>query len=363
MRVSVFLFLCIFLSVNTRAQNSPKPAYTLTPRFHYGYIWNFSEKVAHLSNQHMPGFELNITKQTKGNKEWQREFNYPQVGYSLYYFAFDPKKPVGNALAMLIHAGKKICSSKRTELQWRLGFGLAYVERRYDVYNNFRNNVISERLNFTLNGQLNFNYKISPKILFNMGIGLMHISNGALKRPNFGINLPTIHAGIGLNIVKGEDEYRKDSLKSFKRKTYIHATVFTGLKEVYPVNSPKYFLTGTNAYIERRMNRKSGLNIGIDLSYDHSKKAEIKNDTLNVANTFGNRSQIGLIAGHELYIHRLSLLTQMGVYLHDPTHLNKAIYQKVGFKYYLSDKIFVSMIMKVHFGIADWIEWGGGIRL
>ena len=362
MRISLFLW-CIFYSVLLNAQTFPKPTYTITARLHYGFIWNFSPDVSHLANQHMPAFELNLTKQTKGSKPWQQEYRYPQVGYSLYYFAFDPAKPVGNALALLVHAGKKFYKTKRTTLQWRLGFGTAYVEKRYDFENNFKNIAISQAMNFTLNGQLNFNYQLSQKVNFNLGLGLTHISNGSLKKPNFGINLPTMHAGVGVNIAKGDNEYKKDSVVPFKRKTYIHISPFMGLKETYPVNGPRYFLGGMNAYIERRMNRKSGLNVGLDFSYDNSKKIQIVNDSLNLKNVFLDRTQAAIIAGHELYINRLSLITQMGVYLRDPTHLNKAYYQKVGFKYYVSDKVFVGMIMKIHLGIADWIEWGGGIRL
>lgn len=132
---------------------------------------------------------------------------------------------------------------------------------------------------------------------------------------------------------------------------------------MYPVNGPKYFLGGFNAYVERRMTRKSGLNIGLDCNYDQSKKSEIMFDTIDVKNIVINRTQVGFIVGHELYINKLSMLTQIGAYGFDPTHINKAIYQKVGFKYYVSDKIFVSMIMKIHLGVADWIEWGGGLRL
>ncbi len=361
----VLAFYCYFLIISfiSSAQTSPKPSYTLSSRLHYGYIWNFSEKVAHLSNQHMPAFELDLIKQTKGNKAWQQEYRYPQVGYSLSYFAFDPAKAVGNSLVVIIHAGKNLYKTRRTNLQWRLGSGMAYVEKRFDVYTNNKNNVISQRINFALNGQLNFNYQLSSTLLFNVGIGLVHISNGALHRPNFGINLPTINAGIGVNITDKKEEFKRDSSVDFKRKTYFYITPFVGLKEVYPVNGPKYFLGGINGLIERRMNLKSGLNIGLDFSYDHSKKSEISYDTLNVENTFLNRSQVGFVAGHELYINRLSMLTQVGVYLHDPTHINKAIYQKLGFKYYVSDKVFVSMIMKIHLGVADWIEWGGGIRL
>jgi hypothetical protein len=361
MRIVVFVFL-IFSSAILKAQ-SPKPTYILTSRVHYGFIWNFSEEVSHLANQHMPAFELNLTKQTKGNKSWQQEYNYPQVGYSLYYYVFDPKKPVGNALGLLAHAGKKIFRTKRSDLQWRMGFGLAYVDKRYNVESNFKNNVISERINFTLNGQLNYNFQITPKILLNLGVGLTHISNGALKRPNFGINLPTMHVGLGVTISKGDAEYKKDSVKIFKRKTYYHIAPFMGLKEVYPVNGPKYFVGGISALVERRVNRKSGLHAGLDFSYDHSKKSEIKNDTLNLDNVFLNRAQAAILIGHELYINRLSLLTQGGIYLYDPTHLNNSFYQKVGFKYYVTEKIFVNMTMKLHLGIADWIEWGIGARL
>ncbi len=360
----LILFLLVFATLSLKAQCSTKSGYTLTSKFHYGFIWNFSEEVSHLSNQHFPAIEINLSKQTRGGKPWQTEYKYPQVSYSLFYFIFDSNKPVGNSLVLLIHSGKYIYKAKRSNLQWKLGGGMAYVEKRYDVESNFKNNVISQRINFALNGQLNFNYQLCSKVLLNAGMGLMHISNGAMERPNFGINLPTIHVGVGFNLSNVENEYRRDSSSvAHQRKTYFHISPFIGFKEVYPVNGPKYLLGGMNVYSERRMNHKSGLNVGLDFSYDHSKKSEILMDTIAVRNIAINRSQAAIIVGHELYLNRLSLITQMGVYVFDPTHINKPFYQKVGLKYYFSEKIFIGVAMKMHLGIADWIEWGGGLRL
>lgn len=184
MRSLTFLFHFFFIAAFVSAQNSPRPVYSISPKLHYGYIWNFADEVAHLSNQHMPAFELDIIKQTKGNKPWQQEYRLPQVGYSLSYFAFDPSKPVGNALVALIHGGKNLYKTPRTNMQWRLGAGMAYVEKRFDVYSNYKNNVISQRINFALNGQINFNCRLSSALFFTMGIGLVHISNGSLQKPN-----------------------------------------------------------------------------------------------------------------------------------------------------------------------------------
>ena len=319
--------------------------------------------VAHLSNQHMPGFELDFTKQTYGKKQWQQEYNYPQIGYSLIYYSFNPQKPVGNALALFIHAGKNFYKTKRSNLQWRLGFGNAYVERRFNVESNFKNNVISQRINFTISGQLNFNVNVLPRVALNFGLGMLHISNGSLKRPNFGINLPTVHAGIAYQFNKNAERIRKDSLPTVRRKTNYYVSTFMGLKEVYPVNGPKYFLGGANLLVERKYNRKSGLHTGLDISYDHSKKSEIAYDTLPVRNVFINRAQAGLLVGHELYMDKLSLLTQLGVYLYDPAHIDNRFYQKVGFKYYITENVYANLIMKIHLGVADWIEWGIGMRL
>jgi len=282
-----FLFwLILFPFLSLKAQEVVKPDWHITPKLHYGFIWNFDDEVAHLANQHYTAYELSITKQTKGNKEWQNAYRLPQVGYSLYYFSFDRTKPVGNIAAVLIHAGKNIYKTKRSNLQWRIGFGTAYTERRFDYQNNFKNNVVSQRINFGLNGQLNFNCHITQKVFLNLGLELMHFSNGALKRPNFGVNLPAAHVGIGLKLIGSESLTKKDTASFFKRKTSVHLSSFWGYKEVYPVNGPKYLLGGLNAIIEQRINRKSGLHAGLDFSYDHSKKSEIDYDAIPVENNF-----------------------------------------------------------------------------
>ena len=361
-QVKYILITFLLLSTKVFAQTSYKPDYSITARIHRGYVLDFSSEVAHLANQHLWGFELDVSKNTRGEKQWQQILKFPKVGYSLYYFSFDNSKPLGNTLSLVIHLSKPFFKTKRSELSWRIGIGPGYVDKVFDAQNNYRDNVLSTHLNYTLNGNLDYNFKITRTLLLNAGISLVHISNGNIKKPNFGINIPTIHFGITYKLSDNET-LKRDSLPIFKRKTYFHLSVAGGLKDAYPVNGPRYFTSSVAAYVERRVNRKSGLNAGIDLFYDASKKHSISYDTMNINNTFINYTQVGIVGGHELYINKLTLLTQFGVYLFDPLHLNKAVYQRFGLKYYFNEKLFAQMSLKTHLGVADWVEWGIGIRL
>jgi 4-amino-4-deoxy-L-arabinose transferase-like glycosyltransferase len=73
--------------------------------------------------------------------------------------------------------------------------------------------------------------------------------------------------------------------------------------------------------------------------------------------------RIGLFVGHELFINKLSIETQIGYYVYKPFNYEIDIYQRVGAKYYIYKNIFTGVSLKTHGGRAEAIEATLGIRL
>ena len=117
-------------------------------------------------------------------------------------------------------------------------------------------------------------------------------------------------------------------------------------------------------YINKRLNQKSALNIGADGFYNTALKYVIRQDPDIDSLHIPDFKRAGLTFGHELFISRISLLTQLGVYVYNPYQkVDARIYQRWGLKYYFSRKLFATMLLKTHFGTADCVEWGLGVRL
>ena len=70
-----------------------------------------------------------------------------------------------------------------------------------------------------------------------------------------------------------------------------------------------------------------------------------------------------IVIGHELFINKLSIETQLGYYVYKPFDYETDIYQRVGVKYYIYKNIFTGVGLKAHGGRAEAGEFSIGIRL
>ena len=73
--------------------------------------------------------------------------------------------------------------------------------------------------------------------------------------------------------------------------------------------------------------------------------------------------RVGVFVGHELFINKMSFITQLGYYVYYPYDFEGRIYSRIGFKRYFGDKIYGAITLKSHAAKAEAVEFGIGIRL
>jgi hypothetical protein len=73
--------------------------------------------------------------------------------------------------------------------------------------------------------------------------------------------------------------------------------------------------------------------------------------------------RIGVFVGHELFINKMSLVTQLGYYVYYPYDFEGRIYNRIGMKRYFGDKFFGAITLKSHGAKAEAVEFGIGVRL
>jgi hypothetical protein len=326
-------------------------------KYHYGFVMQHNRNMAHLANQRPSSIELELSRQSSGKQSYARLYNYPRTGISAHYFFMDPAKPLGNMLGIFPHMSLVIFRTNRHEMHFRIGIGLGFTERRFDLSSNYKNNLLSSRISFTLSGRLNYTYMIG-RFNINTGLGLLHFSNGAIKVPNLGINLPGIYLGVGIG-PKNRSGMPSDTLPEFKKENSIYLSAAGGLKEIYPVGGPDYFMGTFSLYAGRSLNHKSTILIGTDFFYDPTGKHLYDGDHAKITKS---NLKWGLNLGHELKISKLAAITQLGYYLFDPYKINRPLYQRYGLKYYFHPDYFAGIALKAHFGVADVVEWSAGIK-
>lgn len=332
-----------------------------TLRFHYGYILNHAPSVAHLATQQMPGIELEYQQHSRGRKMWQQYYRYPSQGISLIFLRYDPKKPIGNVLAIVPHFDKKIIGNERIAFNYKIGLGLGFSARTYDSVHNTSNNMVSTFASFALFGQLNFRVQVYRHWHLTGGAGVLHLSNGDLKKPNQGINQITANAGVRYYL-SADTSCKRDVWEPFKKSHHAVIVFSGGLKQHYSGTDLRGLFCAMS-YYEFRIARKDAFTLGLDASYDDGKGMVISNKNLEVEDSFINRSELGLVIGHELLVNKIGVHVQLGRYLHEPLQIERRLYQRYAIRYYVHEKLFTSVALKVHQGSADWIEWGVGVKL
>jgi hypothetical protein len=285
-------------------------------------------------------------------------YRFPETGISLQYWIMDPHKRLGNQLGLVFYLHKHLIRKGKFSMLYRISIGPGYVEKRFNLYTNNENNLISSRMNFVLNGRFLIKYRISPEISFQAGLGIVHFSNGGLKMPNQGINIPSVHIGTAYHFRETVQKVYPRPAK-LKRHLLLQADFAGGSKNDYPIGSGRYPVSTLELRTVQVLNYKSSLTFGPDLFYDGSLR--IHKDSLHLE---GRKDYLkaGIAFGHDLNFGRFAMVTQIGYMYFDPAKLLSPVYQRYGLRFYLTENLSAMVAMKAHLGRADFVEWSLGYK-
>ncbi len=354
----MFCVLCL------QAQDK-KSSYTLDANFFYGNIAEHNTDISHLITGHPTGVILSYNQKTFGDNAWESRFNYPDYGASFIYQDFK-NEFLGENLGVYAHYNFYFF---KRNLMFRIGQGLAYNTNPYDKVENFRNNAFGTRL--LSSTYLMLNYK--KENLFNgfglqTGLSLIHYSNANVKAPNSSINSITFN--LGVNYIFDDNtttEYIKHDKEKFTEKIKYNFAFRTGVNESDIINSGQYAFYIVSAYADKRLNKKSAIQLGADVFFSNFLKTHIryKSVAFPLDNVSGDEDfkRVGLFVGHELFISKTSLITQLGYYVYYPFDFEGRVYNRVGLKRYFNKKWFGALTLKSHGAKAEAVELGIGIRL
>lgn len=334
-----------------------------------GNVIKHADYVGHLVSGHPDGFLLSFNWKTKGKKEWQQVYNYPDYGISYHYLDFkNPYLGVNNAIG--VHYNFYFF---KRHLLFRISQGIGITSNPYNKETNNKNNAFGTKV-------LDNNYfllqyqkqNVFGKIGFQAGFMLTHFSNGRFKAPNSGINTYALNVGLNYNFEE-EKPFIKDSLppnKSFRERIKYNIAFRTGRSEgpIPHLGQRQFYHIGL--YADKRLGRKSALQIGTDVFFSRYLREYIKfvsvafpQEHPDYADPETDYKRVGIFVGHELFINKLSIEAQLGYYIYKPFDYEIDVYQRIGLKYYIYKNWFTGVGLKTHAGRAEAIEATLGIRL
>lgn len=332
---------------------------------YYGFILLHKDAIGGLIKGHPMGLEMYYERQKTGFHYWEQAYRYPRIGLALGYYDLRSQQ-LGKIIYSIYSFDKDLVRGRRAGLSLKIGSGIGYATNPFNLDNNYQNIVISSRISYSMRGALTYSTQISKQVKAHVAATLTHFSNGAIKLPNSGINLPMLSAGVSYTPFKGKVSYQRDSIApTFSRKPHLQVIGSFMVKEVGLPGGKKYPGFSLISYVSKQVSYKSALSVGVDAFYYTSLRQEIKEDPAVSPEHRPDFKRLGVTLGHELLLSpRFCLLVQLGAYAYKKyaTTVDAPIYQRYGLKYQFHRGLSTGVFLKTHYGAADCIEWTIGIR-
>lgn len=354
MRLSYLLFL-MMLPMALHATDSTR--WQLGTRVHAGFLAPHHESLWIMVDRHAWAVELHAERPFSGRKPWHGNFAGPRWGIGAMWL--DPGSEVlGPAFRVMPYLVLPITPGDTWQLESRIGWGLGLVRDPFDRVDNYKQHAIGSRLNLAVQLAMVMRRSWGPHAL-EAGIALDHLSNGAMQRPNLGINVITLQTGYTRRLgASAPVPVARDSSGYARRMGYF-VMANAGWNEVFPVGSgrkPVFSLSGSGY---RCVGTKSSVGFGVDLF--HKESLRIAEPDLADSPATG-LLQAGVHLGYNLMLGDMALQFETGTYLRTPVEERAVIYTRVGMRQHFTPKLFANLSLKSHFFVADHFEVGLGYR-
>ncbi|WP_053992046.1 acyloxyacyl hydrolase [Mangrovimonas sp. TPBH4] len=355
-----FLWIGVLFSQETESKSS-----TVEVNYFKGNIALHNNSILHLIKGHPEGFIVSWNKKTFGFNDWEQRYNYPDYGVS---FAYQNLKNdvLGNNYSLYAHYNFYFF---KRNLMLRIGQGLAYTTNPYDKYDNFKNVAFGSHVLSSTYLMLNYKKeRIFDRFGIQGGLSLIHYSNANVKAPNTSVNSMTLNVGVVYSLEESDPEYVDDLTKEKFTEPIKYNLVFrTGINESDVIDSGRFPFYVLSAYADKRLGHISAIQLGADAFFSKFLKELIYYQSVAFPeeNVSGDEDwkRVGIFAGHELFINKMSVVTQVGYYVYYPFDFEGRTYFRVGLKRYFGDKVFAALTLKSHGAKAEAVELGVGIRL
>ncbi len=352
--------LCVSFAL---AQSQPA-SFWVEGQYYFGTILRHNKDIAHLVQTHPTGLVLSYNQPTDGSKRWHQEFGYPDYGVSLVT-QFSGNATLGTNYGLYGHVNFYFL---RRNLRMRIGQGIAYNTNPFDLETNFKNNAYGSHLLSTTYLQFSAaRFRLWKEWGIQLGVGLLHYSNGNFKAPNSSTNALIFHAAVDYHKTPNNFQ-RKDSVyERYSEPIHFNAVIRGGINQSDYVGLGSHPFWVVSAYADKRVSYKTSLQLGADLFVAYFLKEEIaylSRSGLNPRLTGDeDYKRVGIFAGHELHFNALSVVSQFGYYFYYPYDFEGRTYIRAGLKYRFARNLFGAITLKSHGAKVEGVEFGIGFRM
>lgn len=210
------------------------------------------------------------------------------------------------------------------------------------------------------------------------GFSLTHFSNGALKKPNYGLNTIAPKVSLKYNFYDKHDFIKQKIPKYQPEKEWLVSTFIGGTNVIFDSGNldiqEKYEgktfpIAGITTTLNWHIWQKSKIGIGMAFTYNGSVNAQVAIDNIELEVTdclFTDKIQISIFPTYEFVVNRFSLILQPAFYIYRKKLVNQTptFHQRIGLKYHIKEDFFVGITLRDYeFHVSDFVEWNIGYSI
>lgn len=321
--------------------------------------------------------------QTDGSQTWHHVHNFPSYGVGVYTAWLDNEEEIGRPVSVYGFYRGTLGRWGAHRIGYHVELGVAFNWDCYDGTDNPKNITIGSPATVHIGLGAEYTYTIARRLVVGVGGGLTHFSNGAVRKPNKGLNLGAAQLRMAYLLEKERLPLRRLDYGKPKGNE-IDVTIGFGVKswEVDTArhkefdsefqNDAKYVVSTLTATFLHRYCHRGKYGAGVSVVYDEwldSDVLQVDGKAKPVLGPLRHRFCGGAFATHELCIDRLAILTQLGFYFKQPVFEDKGqkkyrSFQRAGVKYTLPFNMQLGLNIFAHrLTKADFIEWNLGYAI
>ena len=357
---SCLLFLIgISVFFKTHAE-SRHQHFFVSGQYHYQYIWKHFADMGEEINNPARAFEINLGWKTSGALLWHQLYNLPSYGFGFSYCDLNSPDIYGEVRSGFMFMEFPFTERQRRQGKLKVSLGLSFFSKYHDPIENPLNKNIGNKVNIHFNLNYSWYYHINSNLLLAPGISFTHFSNGAYKKPNRGFNLFDVNLALRFRSAPGQAKdsspkhFEEEFLERPQRLFFVYSFGFMQREEGDPTYMAHTF--SLNHTVQTGFRGRWG--IGMDLEHDDHTREVMKERKENPG--YKDYVRLTAFASHDILFNRLSLMLNLGTYLHYELKPSTLVFARIGLRYSLGSRLNAQVALKAHGGRADHVNWGLG---
>ncbi len=327
-----------------------------------GMLYKNQQVKDDLGEVYYNGLNLRVGWQTERSNDIHHQvFNYPIYGIGLYSSTFR-KAAIGtpNALYGFVAIPIKPGRFRRWDFNYRISLGLASNFEPYDEENNPFNTLLGTHRNVFIDLGLQGNYRLTERLQLGAGFAFHHFSNGAIRKPNTGINLVPLTVALTYRPLPKRFDFGKDSIPHLEERNHLDVHIAAGVKQ-FSYRGDRYAKTTLGVFWNRPVSHKWRLGFGANVFYSQSGADPLQAN--EKASTFGALFSGGPAFNIDHFLtSKLYLNGNVGCYVHRNRFNGESdpVFLRMGVRYRVLDDAYMGVSIKAHKAVADFVEWTVG---